>query len=518
MYTGKTETRCNEADAIPWQEHGEPGKHQGKQGKRTDWSDFFAAGKSGMGIAELAETYSRQFATGHRAMGVYLRSVRAQNKEDVGARDVRVLWGPTGSGKSLWARKYLQETYGWNNVFLDIDCNNSGILSFESYAGQKAIFIDEYARGGLNPETLKRMTDRYPCTLPGRGESQYWTGNCVIFTSQKHPMEWFMDKNKYVILEDYKAFLRRCRSIWKCGYDEWEAEIVGEESKRIENPLFRGPDYVPILFPNPWKDGVKEDNPAFLKSMIKQADDTQSESETDAAVVMAQAEKEDINIPAQQPIFLVPLPETSQYMISTLDCNLKRRLAYEMTSDGEYPEVINVVNPQLPEFVVLQPLLGNQPSSNAAIVVSSDSETEESGSMCSPTNSSCVNSASTTVSGTKSTWLSMQTLQKRGLQPPMTTPFSPESASNSAKSDSESDVVMQKQCKSRKVILDSTESESEAELVEPITGTTSLVVTSPETSGRMMDSNGSPIWTEQDNSDYGTSFSILTCLNCLKLN
>lgn len=484
--------------AVKWQEHGIADAKVGmtKRGQRTDWADFFADAKAGLPMDQLAEKHPRQFATGSRGLEKYLGAVRAKDRKEVGPRDVRVLWGPTGSGKSRWAKEYLKQTYG-DSVFEDVDCNNTGKLSFESYGGQKAIFIDEYAFGGLNPETLKKMCDRYPCTLPGRGTSTFWKGTCVVITAQTHPSMWFLDKKNNIILEDYKAFLRRCKSLWRCDYENWEAELCGEESKKIVNPLFRPPTFVPNLFPNPWNKGeMKPSNPAYLESMKNHdattEDEVESQCSDSSSISDLELQPEDYSLPED------PSSQTSschQIRICKTDTPNVYRV---LKPKARYPWIRLPEDPDSEEETYVEiKKLEHYPnyklipfSSNASTAISlvSDSETD----------TTSAQNASSAESGTTNSLLSTHQLLNRGLLPidlcQNALQITPLPASQHSESEQELVQTGSRPSKFRRVLESDSEVDSDTELG------------AKSTTGQLMDSNGSPIWRESDDSEYGKSF------------
>lgn len=392
-------------------------------------------------------------------MDRYKRSIRALNRDDVGPRKVYVLWGDTGCGKSRWCRAFAKQHFG-TSVYEDVDKNNSDRMSFESYDGQQAIFIDEYARGGLSPETLKKMTDRYPCTLPGRGESTFWAGTCVLITSQQHPQTWFTDTKSNLVLADYKAFLRRCTAVWRCGYDQWEAELCGAESIKVADPTFRAPNYQPILFPNPWNQGqMIPSNPAFLESQVE----TESESEASATIQLDQHSDTEVNLES--------LLESSLF-----------------NSQSQVPQASASTQPSLP--------------AQSVINLVSDSDLEQ----------TLVNTAPA-----QSHWISTNSQIDRGLlAEEYRTPFTDLESENSQLNKTEllehshpstDSEVTRPATKFRRVV----ESDSESELPTlPLNTTTGMT----NGTSRLMDSNGSPIWLEQDESDYGkqNSFRLFVSL------
>ena len=126
------------------------------------------------------------------------------------------------------------------------------------------ILIDEFEPGKLMGSVLKRMTDGYPCTLPGRGVSKTWRGKSVLFTSQMDPREWFKDSKGQPSVTDYKAFARRCKGIWHCGYQVWTPEIVGRSALTGIVSAEDAPRFQP--FGNPYDQGTvfSPSSPAWI--------------------------------------------------------------------------------------------------------------------------------------------------------------------------------------------------------------------------------------------------------------
>jgi hypothetical protein len=103
------------------------------QGKRSDIDDLKEAIRSGADMLTLADN--------HPAWWRYTNAVKLyrgmlQSRVDAGERiirDVRVLWGATGTGKTRWVREYMV-AQGWS-VYKP-SYNNGNKMSFETYDGQ----------------------------------------------------------------------------------------------------------------------------------------------------------------------------------------------------------------------------------------------------------------------------------------------------------------------------------------------------------------------------------------------
>lgn len=143
-----------------------------------------------------------------------------------GKREFHVLWGDAGAGKSWKACELM----GWNGLDDTVyipEQNNAGILSFENYAGQKWIFLDDFEPKSLPVTVLKRMTDRYNCVLPGRGQSVTASHVGVVITCNYKPENWYPES------VDWRALLRRMDTLLHCRLPGWTDCLTGEE---LPNP------------------------------------------------------------------------------------------------------------------------------------------------------------------------------------------------------------------------------------------------------------------------------------------
>lgn len=133
-------------------------------------------------------------------------------------REFIVLWGEAGAGKSWKA----MEIIGEDSYYIP-DENNSGLLSFESYDGQKWILLEDFDAKSLGVTPFKRMTDRYACMLGGRGSSVQGRHCGVIVTSNYDPTTWYPNQ------EDYRALLRRMTVNNYCARLAWKNILDGTE-------------------------------------------------------------------------------------------------------------------------------------------------------------------------------------------------------------------------------------------------------------------------------------------------
>jgi len=194
-----------------------------EQGKRNDLhkvADAVMEGKSLKRIAQEFPVQTIKFAKGIQT----LIDLTQDHPEDEPKR-VIVLYGPPGTGKSSFARRFLDDVGSWYAPAM----NNAGALSFESYADQEWLWLDDFASGALTPQALKLLCDRYPTQLPGRGSSK-WARHCGVVITSNFPIEaWYKEQVEAV------AIRRRCSEIWICEKEMWRWD-GGSKPNPAEKP------------------------------------------------------------------------------------------------------------------------------------------------------------------------------------------------------------------------------------------------------------------------------------------
>ena len=199
-----------------------------KQGKRTDLEEAAEMIKAGASIKQVAEANPSTFIKFGKGLVDYQRTI-APAREAGKPRTVIVLWGNTGSGKSLFvASKYP-------DAFIPAK-NNAGLLSFEEMSPDvRVLFLDEFSgEKNLAVDTLKIITDRNRCVLPGRNKSPEGNHDVVIILSNEDPRMWYV--KGYNVW--WQPFVRRVTVMYNCiSTTEWKREIYkGVEALPHEMP------------------------------------------------------------------------------------------------------------------------------------------------------------------------------------------------------------------------------------------------------------------------------------------
>ena len=125
-----------------------------------------------------------------------LASIAADYSPPVGhVKDVQILWGVTGSGKSRRA---------WDEAGISAYCKDPRSKWWCGYRGEVNVIIDEF-RGVLDVSHLLRWFDRYPCRVETKGGSRPLAACKFWITSNVDPRLWYPDLDQ----ETQAALMRR---------------------------------------------------------------------------------------------------------------------------------------------------------------------------------------------------------------------------------------------------------------------------------------------------------------------
>jgi len=228
-YVGKDETHVD--GGIEWKVGTISKTSPGKRSDLDAIRDDMISGKKRKAIVmENFGTYvryGRGLENAAIAMGISLDEKQPSWVE----RKCHIFYGVAGCGKSTAAEKLIGD-----DSMYQPEQNAQGQLSFESYRGEKWIWIEDFEPKTLTPGMLKRMMDNRPCVLPGRGCSRQAQHIGVIITTNHYPETWVEGAMQAL---EYSAISRRCQTIWSCKMDKWTI-IGGTEFKvgeSIDSPL-----------------------------------------------------------------------------------------------------------------------------------------------------------------------------------------------------------------------------------------------------------------------------------------
>jgi len=128
-------------------------------------------------LAQIAEDHFSAFIRYEKGFRSYQRLKSA--KRDW-AMELIVIVGPSGTGKSRWARTQYPDAF-WKM---------KGPW-WDGYDGEETVVIDEMY-GHCFPFTfLLQLTDRYPFVVECKGGSINFISKRIVMTSNQHPRDWY---------------------------------------------------------------------------------------------------------------------------------------------------------------------------------------------------------------------------------------------------------------------------------------------------------------------------------------
>jgi len=167
-YCQKVDTRVE----GPWV-WGEPKE----QGKRSDLLDMKRQ------IDEEAAPLTQLWDNNFGSMIRYHRSFKEYKRIKTPKRDwtptILVIIGPSGIGKSQLARQLFPNAYWKPNS-----------KWWDDYDNQTDVIWDEF-KGQYPFQDLLRVLDSTPLSVETKGASVSYVAECICFTSNFHPSEWY---------------------------------------------------------------------------------------------------------------------------------------------------------------------------------------------------------------------------------------------------------------------------------------------------------------------------------------
>ncbi len=132
-------------------------------------------------LDDLWDKHFKEMCKYRKSFHAYIDS-RAGKRTDMS--DVRVLWGPTGTGKTHRAHQlgdaWIYPGKGW----------------FDGYLGQPVAIFDEFDGKDLPFSLWKQLCDKYPMKVPIKGAFVNWNPKIIVFTSNVNPDLWWGDDTK----------------------------------------------------------------------------------------------------------------------------------------------------------------------------------------------------------------------------------------------------------------------------------------------------------------------------------
>lgn len=136
------------------------------------------------GIKRVAEEHPTVFVKYHKGLSALQEAL--QPKPVYKQRQVRVFWGPTGTGKTRRAYQEQPDLYR-------VPAPTKGSYWFDGYSQESTVLIDDYGgTDGTYPITfMLQLLDGYPMKVPVKGGFVTWNPDIVYITSNIDPTIWY---------------------------------------------------------------------------------------------------------------------------------------------------------------------------------------------------------------------------------------------------------------------------------------------------------------------------------------
>lgn len=145
-----------------------------QRSKDTDWEAVRTAAKRGQLDVIPGDVFCRYYGNIKRIATDYCQPLAIE-------RQVTVMWGPTGVGKSRRA---------WSEAGLDAYPKDPRTKFWDGYRDHQHIVIDEF-RGDIDVAHILRWFDRYPVIVEVKGSSVVFKATHIWITSNLPPREWY---------------------------------------------------------------------------------------------------------------------------------------------------------------------------------------------------------------------------------------------------------------------------------------------------------------------------------------
>jgi len=120
-------------------------------------------------------------------------------------KDVTVVWGKTGVGKSRRAREYLTEMA---KVKYFVKTPLSGKW-WDGYRGEPGVIIEEFSSEQMSIEEFLILTDCYPTQVQVKGDSVTFAPEHIVVTAQHEPAKWY----SFITEDKREALMRRINQV-----------------------------------------------------------------------------------------------------------------------------------------------------------------------------------------------------------------------------------------------------------------------------------------------------------------
>lgn len=165
------------------------------QGKRSDLDCVYDACKEGGTRTSIGDAFKGTYIRYKRSIDQLLREVKQTVRDPDDEPSVVVYWGATGTGKT----RKVWESHSRDSIYV-----HTGERWFDGYAGHEVALFDDFDGSAFKLTYFLRLLDRYPMTVPIKGDYVQWNPKIIYITSNRDPAEWYSGAS-----EEHQAALAR---------------------------------------------------------------------------------------------------------------------------------------------------------------------------------------------------------------------------------------------------------------------------------------------------------------------
>lgn len=180
-YCSKEETR-----AGPFVEIGE--RPEVGQGKKKILDESCKLVRAGVAVRDMPEEFDAVRVRNGRGLRELQADLRRKEMTKFRHLDVKVLWGPTGVGKT----RYAYEHFGMDQVYVLNQPAQGTNVWFDGYDKQRCLLIDDF-EGWIPYRYLLKLLDGYPMELAVKGSFVPALYESVVITSNNAPEDWYRE-------------------------------------------------------------------------------------------------------------------------------------------------------------------------------------------------------------------------------------------------------------------------------------------------------------------------------------
>lgn len=201
-----------------------------------------AAIREGKSEAEIANLFPEIFV--RHCNGIPKLIGHLQTTPEVRSVCVVLLTGPSGTGKSYWARQYAH--FHGQSLFSKMIQRSDETQWFDGYQGQDVLLLDDFDKGQVPFRTLLTWLDVYKLTVQRKGSTAFAKWGLVVITSNTTPQEWYPN-------EDLGPLWRRITHQYECeqkyavNYVDYKTRLVGAPVQQFVEPE---PDIIEMIGDN----------------------------------------------------------------------------------------------------------------------------------------------------------------------------------------------------------------------------------------------------------------------------